>query len=97
MPEEEVKKWDSRTKNMYLTIDWTNYLEQEIDTNSGKYDSLFRYTTMLYYGVLNVGSNEFGPINVPEMLFCVITLIFSSMLTATIFGDVASLVLIFSM
>ena len=47
---------------------------------------------MLYYGVLNLGSNEFGPVNEIEMLFLVGTLIASALMNALIFGDVAGLV-----
>ena len=46
---------------------------------------------MLYYGILNLGSDEFGPVNEIEMIFCVFTLIISSMLNSVIFGDIASL------
>jgi hypothetical protein len=51
---------------------------------------------MLYYGLLNIGSNEFGPVNEFEFLFCIVTLIVSAIANAVIFGDVASLVANFS-
>jgi len=47
--------------------------------------------TMLYCGVLILGSNEFGPVNEIEMIFLVITLLVSSVLNALIFGDIAVL------
>ena len=47
---------------------------------------------MLYMGVLDLGINEFGPVNEEEMLFLVVTLIASSLLNALIFGDVATLI-----
>ena len=47
---------------------------------------------LLYYALLNVGSNEFGPVNELEMIFLVITLIFSAFLNALIFGDVVGLI-----
>jgi hypothetical protein len=53
---------------------------------------MFRYYTMLYYAVLNLGSNEFGPVNEIEMLFLTCTLIVSSLFNALIFGDVVGLV-----
>ena len=51
-----------------------------------------RYFVLLYYALLNVGSNEFGPVNELEMIFLVITLIFSAFLNALIFGDVVGLI-----
>ena len=47
---------------------------------------------MLYYAVLNLGSNEFGPVNEIEMAYLVSTLIVSALFNALIFGDVAGLV-----
>ena len=47
---------------------------------------------MLYYAILNLGSNEFGPVNNFEFTFLIFTLIGSAMLNAIIFGDVATLV-----
>ena len=51
---------------------------------------------MLYLGVLDLGINEFGPVNEEEMAFLVITLIASSLLNALIFGDVATLIQVLS-
>ena len=47
-------------------------------------------------GVLDLGINEFGPVNEEEMVFLVITLIASSLLNALIFGDVATLIQVLS-
>ena len=46
---------------------------------------------MLYYGVLILGSNELGPVNEVEMLFCVTVLLMSAFMNALILGDIASL------
>lgn len=43
----------------------------------------------MYYSVLNIGLNEFGPVNGSEMLFLVLTLISSAFMNALIFSDVA--------
>jgi hypothetical protein len=50
-----------------------------------------QYTSMLYYGVLILGSNELGPINEIEMLFLIVVLLMSALLNALIFGDIAGL------
>lgn len=47
---------------------------------------------MVYYGILNLGMNEFGPVNDIEMIFLIFTLIFSAILNSLIFGDVAVLI-----
>jgi hypothetical protein len=46
---------------------------------------------MLYYGVLILGSNELGPVNDVEMLFCVTVLLMSAFMNALILGDIAGL------
>lgn len=51
---------------------------------------------MLYLGVLDLGSNEFGPVNAEEMLYLVMTLVASAFLNALIFGDVATLISVIS-
>ena len=90
--EEENEKWASRESIWYMTIDWVNFVDYGINKDSELYTLMFRYWTMLYYGVLNLGSNEFGPVNEIEMLYLVITLIISALMNALLFGDVAGLV-----
>ena len=46
---------------------------------------------MFYEALLDLGINEFGPVNEIEMLYFVITLMASSLLNALIFGDIATL------
>jgi hypothetical protein len=50
-----------------------------------------QYLSMLYYGVLILGSNELGPVNSIEMLYMVIVLLMSAFANALIFGDIATL------
>ena len=88
----ENDKWNSRSNIWYTPIDWKNYVDQELGIDSVKYTTSFRYLTMLYYGVMNLGSNEFGPVNQQDFVFLVLTLICSALLNALIFGDVATLV-----
>jgi hypothetical protein len=45
---------------------------------------------------LDLGSNEFGPVNEVEMVYFVATLLASAILNAVIFGDIASLMEILS-
>lgn len=63
---------------------------------SNDYNLGFKYSTMLYLGVLDLGSNEFGPVNYMEMFYLVVTLLASALLNALIFGDVANLVAVLS-
>jgi hypothetical protein len=49
---------------------------------------------MMYEAILNIGSNEYGPVNESDMLYLVLTLLFSAILNAIFFGDIASLMLI---
>ena len=74
----------------YMPLDWVNYVDQKLFTK--EYTQVFRYITMLYHSLLNLGSNEFGPVNEIEMIYLVITLIMSALLNALIFGDVANLI-----
>jgi hypothetical protein len=46
-----------------------------------------------YYGILFMGQNDIMPKNVIGYLFCVVALLFSAILNAIIFGDIAGLVL----
>lgn len=75
-----------------MAIDWVNYGDHELGKTSKKYTIYFRYVSMLYYGVLNLGANEYGPVNFGEYTFCILTLIFSSIIVAVVFGDVAMLI-----
>lgn len=50
-----------------------------------------QYSSMLYYGVLILGSNEMGPVNEIELFFFVTVLMMSAFLNALIFGDIATL------
>jgi hypothetical protein len=74
-----------------MPIDFVNFPDQELGRDSDLYTTFFRYMTLLYYGIINIGSNEFGPVNNSEFIFCIISLMISAMLNAIIFGDIASL------
>ena len=50
-----------------------------------------QYSSMLYYGVLILGTNELGPVNEIEMLYMVCVLLISAFANALIFGDIATL------
>jgi hypothetical protein len=86
-----IERWDSRDKTWYMPIYYVNYVEQELQRNSRLYTTAFRYISMLYYGIINIGSNELGPVNRYEYLFFTISLIISAILKAIIFGDIVSL------
>ena len=90
--EAENEKWETRPKEWWIPLNWANYVDQRVF--SSEYDTLFRYTTMMYEAILNIGSNEFGPVNESDMLYLVFTLLFSAILNALIFGDIANLMLV---
>ena len=71
-----------------MPIDWANYVDNRLYTTD--YDMMLRYKTMLYYGILNLGINEFGPVNRIEYMYLIVTLIVSSLLSALLFGDISS-------
>ena len=51
-----------------------------------------QYSSMFYYALLILGFNELGPVNPPEMIFCVLLLLASSLLNALLFSDMAVIV-----
>jgi hypothetical protein len=51
---------------------------------------------MFYEALLDLGLNEFGPVNEIEMTYYVLTLLASSILNAIFFGDIASLMAVIS-
>ena len=87
-------RWDERPTEWYAPLNWANYVDQRIFSN--EYSLGFKYLTMLYLGVLDLGSNEFGPVNWWEMAYLVLTLLSSALLNALIFGDVATLIAVIS-
>ena len=58
-----------------MPVDWINYADARLFTT--EYDISKRYWSMLYYGILNVSLNEFGPVNNIEFLYIIGTLSFS--------------------
>lgn len=88
------ERWDSRKTEWWFPHNWANYVDQR--TFSNEYSLAYKYLTMLYLGVLDLGSNEFGPVNVKEMAYLVLTLLSSALLNALIFGDVATLIAVIS-
>lgn len=59
--ETENEKWEGRTKEWWIPLNWANFPDQRVFSN--EYDTMFRYTTMMYEAVLNIGLGEFGPVN----------------------------------
>jgi hypothetical protein len=51
-----------------------------------------RYISMLYYGILNIELNEFGPVNKIEFYYVIITCVLSAFYKAFLFGDISSLI-----
>ena len=71
-------------------LDWLNYKASDlfkIYTPNGE-----RYVMCLYHAVLMLGSNEMGPNNTAELMFCVGALISTNIMNAQIFGEMAVLV-----
>lgn len=53
-------RWDSRTTRWTSPIDWVDYQAAQLHFS---YTTLFRYLTMLYYSLINLGLGEMGPSN----------------------------------
>ena len=90
--EEELAKfntWAGYSRIWYAPLDWIDFTLSGFFTL--EYTLLMRYSSMLYYGVLILGSNELGPVNEIEMLFMVTVLLLSAFANALIFGDIATL------
>lgn len=87
------EKWGGREKIWVTPIDWLNYGDYELGRTSSNYpDSYSRYFVMLYYGVLNIGLNEYGPVNIREYVYLLVSLVISAILVSVVFGDIASLI-----
>lgn len=55
-----------------------------------------RWTMMMYYACINLGTGELGPINREEYLYLVVTMVISLMLYSLFFSDIVVLVKTFS-
>ena len=82
--------WEGRAISWYMPLDWVNYEEARLFTKDA--DLWYRYSVLLYQALLNLGQNEFGPVNVMEFFYFLFTLIVSAMLSALLFGDIANLI-----
>lgn len=85
-------RWDSRETKWYTPIDYVNFFDHGLGITSKEYTTSYRYFTVVYYAVLNIGGNEMGPVNNPEFIFFIIIMMVSAFLKAIVFGDVASLI-----
>ena len=86
-----IEKWDSRSMGWYMPLSFVEPYAQELGVDSDLYTTMFRYLSLLYYGIINIGCNEFGPDNKWEYIFLIATLIISAMLKSVVFGDIAGL------
>lgn len=50
-----------------------------------------RFAVMIYYSLINLGLGEMSPVNQPEQLFCVLSMICSSFIFSHIFGEIGGL------
>lgn len=84
------KNWEKKSSQWYTPTEWSNIDDAEIFTK--ELSKTERYFVMLYYAVIFLGVGEIGPINVPELGFCIVFLPISLMLQSLIFSDIAVLV-----
>ena len=61
-------------------LDWLNYKQSVLFKDETSKPE--RYLSMLYYAVLMLGSNEMGPVNTAELVFCVMALITTNIMNA---------------
>lgn len=50
-----------------------------------------QFGTMFYYSLINLGLGDLFPLNPPEFLFCLLSMICSSFVFSHIFGEIGSL------
>jgi len=72
----------------YPPLDWVNYVDVKLYSE----DTPFQYWSCLYNAVLILGMNELGPVNVEEFFYISAFLVGSIILSALMFGDIATLV-----
>ena len=87
--EDDYSTWAEYPRMWYAPLDWIDFTKSGFFSDA--YQFGMQYSSMLYYGVLILGSNELGPVNEVEMLFCVVVLLMSAFMNALILGDIASL------
>ena len=88
--EEVNEMWESRKSIWYMPLDWVNFEEEQLFIHER--DQFYRYTVLLYQALLNLGMNEFGPVNEVEFMYLGVTLAVSAILNALIFGDIAGII-----
>lgn len=74
----------------YTPTEWVNIGDAAIFTKEMSRNE--RYFIMVYYAIMNLGIGEIGPINVPELAYCIFSLPVSLMLQSLLFSDIAVLV-----
>lgn len=74
----------------YPPTDWVNYTDTKLFDEDTRI--FYQILVSLYHGVLMLGSNEIGPVNVEEMGYCVFVLLFMSIVNAQLFGEMAVLI-----
>lgn len=84
------KKWEGLSSQWYTPTSWVNTPDARLFTKD--MSKIDRYFLMLYYAIIMQGVGEMGPINAPEIGFCVIFMPISLILQAQIFSDIAVLV-----
>lgn len=81
---------DGRRLVWYPPTDFVNY--QESDLFDEDQELTHQLMVSLYTAILMLGSNEIAPVNVSEIAFCIFMLLFSSVINAQLFGEMAVLI-----
>lgn len=81
------ERWDSKSSQWYSPVEFGNYLESMFYTK--EYSTLFRYVTMLYYSLINLGLGEIAPVNFLECLFLTLAMVLSALVFTNIFSEIA--------
>jgi len=74
----------------YPPLDFIAYWESRLFEED--YGFWMTYTTMLYYALLFLGFNEMAPVTEIQLLYSLLVLLFSSLLNALLFSDMAVIV-----
>lgn len=83
------ERWESRSAQWYSPLDWLDYKEDAIMSNS--LTKAHTYFIYLYYSLINLGLGELSPVNSIEFRCLTFTMIFSALYFTFFFSEIASI------
>lgn len=89
MPEAFNRNWEVEASFWVAPNDFVYKPNAELFTGATDLNKI--YVLLLYYAQLILFSNELGPVNTPEMLYCFVSIFISALFQAMIFGDISNI------